>query len=70
VRQLQWCAGAVTDIPRQIRERFAHGVKIPFGLNAADGITVATGLCHVDMDRDLAEPAFDHESFEKFRVLE
>ena len=70
VRQLQWRAGALTDIPRQVRERFAHGVKIPFALNASDGIAMAAGLRHVDVDRDLAEPAFDHESFEKFGMLE
>jgi hypothetical protein len=63
-------AGALTDIPRQVRECLAHRVKISFGLDASDGITMATGLRHVDVDRDLAEPAFHHESFEKFRVLE
>ncbi len=70
MRQLQWSADALTDIPRQVRERLAHGVKVAFALNAGDGITMATGLRHVDVDRDLAEPAVDHESFEKFRVLE
>ena len=63
-------AGALTDIPRQVRERFAHGVKIAFALNASDGIAMPAGLRHVDVDRDLAEPAFDHESFEKFGMLE
>ena len=70
VRELQWRADTLTDVSRQVRECLAHGVKIPFGLDASDGITMATGLRHVDVDRDLAEPSADHESFEKFGMLE
>src|SRR6476620_7902753 len=70
VRELQWSVDALTDISRQVRERLAHGVKVALALNAADRITMATGLRHVDVDRDLAEPAVDHQSFEKFRMLE
>ena len=40
VCELQWRADALTDIPRQVRERLAHGVKVALALNAADGITM------------------------------
>ena len=70
VRQLQWHTGTPPDVPRQFRERFAHRVKIAFALDATDREAVPTGLRHVDVDRDLPEPAVDHERVEKFGMLE
>ena len=49
------------NVLRETGERFAHRMQIAFAFDSADRITVAPGLRHIDVDRDLAQPAFGDE---------
>ena len=70
VRQLQRQTGARANLPCQLRESLAHRMKIYFTRQAIDREPVPAGLRHVDVDRDLAQPAVNHQRLEKLGMLE
>ena len=61
---------ALPDIPGEPCESVADWMKITLGLDPANRKTVAPGLSHVDVDRDLAQTTLDYERVEKLRVFE
>ena len=59
-----------TNPPRQIGKRFSKRVKVGFRFYPVYRESVAPGLGHVDMHRDLAQASLNHQPAQKLRVFD
>ena len=69
-RVFERTTGPLADAPRQIGECLPHRMKIGLRFYFVNRKPVTTSLRHVDVDRDLAQAAFNHQPLEELRVFE
>ena len=63
MRKFQRQAGFLPEIEPQLGESVAHRMQIGFALDPVNGVAVAPGLRHVDVDGHLPQAALHQQLF-------